>query len=92
MHHQTQQTRRGGFRATFKTHEKMTINTYNSNIEIKFNDERETINLYADEYLNVSEKFTADEEKEGLQYCFDLDENEVDEIIETLLTLEWIEK
>lgn len=70
----------------------MTINTYNSNIEIKFEDERTTINLNADDYLNVNEKFTADIERESLETFYDLDENEIEEIIETLLTLEWIEK
>lgn len=70
----------------------MIINTYNSNIEIKFEDERTTINLNADDYLTVNEKFTADIERESLETFYDLDENEIEEIIETLLTLEWIEK
>lgn len=69
----------------------MTINTYNSNIEIKLED-GSTINLYADNYLNVNEKFTADIERDSLATFYDLDENELEEIIETLLTLEWIEK
>lgn len=70
----------------------MTINTYNSNIEIKFEDGRTTINLNADDYLNVNEKFTADIERESLETFYDLEENEIEEIIETLLTLEWVEK
>lgn len=69
----------------------MNIKAYNSNIEITFDDNRQSITLYSDNYFNCDQKSTADEEREYLADNYELSAEEVEEIIGTLLTHEWIE-
>lgn len=69
----------------------MNIKAYNSNIEITFNDERQSITLHSDNYLNLDEKTTADEEREYLADNYQLSAEEIEQIVSTLLTHEWIE-
>lgn len=69
----------------------MNIKSYKSNIEITFADGRDSITLYSDNYLNLDEKTTEAEEREYLSETYDLSEEELDSIIETLQTNEWID-
>ena len=70
----------------------MNVKAYRSNIEFTFNDDRESITLYSDDYLSSDEKFTESEMREWLKDCYTLSEEETDTIIETLLIHDWIEK
>lgn len=68
----------------------MKIKTYNSNIEIFFDDERSSIILYSDDYFNSDSLPTEAEARESLPERYVLTEEEIDKIIDTLYTREWI--